>query len=201
MYPENIRKLIRLFTKLPGIGPKTAERLVLHAVEWHLDEFADAFKNISGEPVRRCVKCYNFSINDLCDICANPKRDGRVVAVVAKPQDVVALEKSHAYSGLYHVLGGLLSPLEGIADSQLRIKELESRISEDGVDEVILAFDNNPEGDATTIHISRRLASCGIKITQLARGLPVGSDLEYADGITLKSAIEFRRRMEVNGDK
>ncbi len=193
-YPSNIKHLITLFAKLPGIGPKTSERIVLYLLERHLKEFVDAFSRITGT-VRRCLKCHNFSTNEICDICSDSKRNTDTIAVVAKPQDVAAIEQSHAFSGTYHILGGLLSPIEGITDKYLRIKELEVRIEENGIKEIILAFDNNPEGDATANYLKKRLSRFGVRMSRLARGLPMGSDLEYADEITLKSALENRQRL------
>ena len=193
-YPGNIKHLITLFAKLPGIGPKTSERIVLYLLERHLKEFVDAFSRITGT-VRRCLKCHNFSTNEICDICSDSKRNTDTIAVVAKPQDVTAIEQSHAFSGTYHILGGLLSPIEGITDKYLRIKELEARIEENGIKEIILAFDNNPEGDATANYLKKRLSRFEISMSRLARGLPMGSDLEYADEITLKSALENRQRL------
>ncbi len=200
MYPKAIQKLIHTFTRLPGIGPKTAERLVLYLLDNHIHELRDALSAVTGN-IRKCTTCRNFSIENECTICTHPKRSKNIIAVVEKPQDIIALEKSGEFEGVYHVLGGLISPIRKITPDKLAISELLHRIQTNDqplVTEVLLAFDSNVEGDTTAQYIMKQLEKFKVTVTKLARGLPVGSDVEYADEVTLKDAIKYRQEIKSN---
>lgn len=191
---ESVEQLVEQFAQLPGIGRKTAHRLALYILKMEREEIvtlARALVNVKDK-VRYCSICSNITETDPCGICANTKRDRNVICVVEEPNDVLALERTNEFKGLYHVLGGALSPLDGVGPDDLRVKELLSRLSDSGVDEIILAMNPNVEGEATTLYLSKLLRPMGIKITRIARGLPVGSDLEYADEATLSRALEGR---------
>lgn len=198
MYSEAIKKLIGEFEKLPSIGHKTAIRLTFYILE--SDE--SAAKNMAEalieakQKVRFCTKCFNLAENDLCDICANSKRDLSTICVVENVKDVVAMEKTHEYKGLYHVLHGAISPMNNITANDIKIKELISRLSDDSVHEVILATNPTIEGEATAMYISRIIKTIpNVKVSRIAHGIPVGGDLEYTDEITLIKAMENRREM------
>jgi recombination protein RecR len=191
---ESIEQLSEQFAQLPGIGRKTAHRLALYVLKMSREEvvtLAKALVNVKDK-VRYCTICSNITESDPCAICSNSKRERTFICVVEEPHDVLAIEKTHEFKGLYHVLGGALSPLDGISPDDLKIKELLHRISSSTIDEVILALNPNVEGEATTLYLSRLLKPLGIKITRIARGLPVGSDLEFADEATLSRAFEGR---------
>jgi len=191
---ESIEQLAEQFAQLPGIGRKTAHRLALYVVKMQREEvvtLARALVNVKDK-VRYCTLCSNITEIDPCPICSNTKRDRTTVCVVEEPTDVLALERTNEFRGLYHVLGGALSPLDGIGPEDLRIKELLHRVSDSGVDEIILALNPNVEGEATTLYLSKLLKPLGMKITRIARGLPVGTDLEFADEATLTRALEGR---------
>jgi recombination protein RecR len=191
---ESIEQLAEQFAQLPGIGRKTAHRLALYVVKMQREEvvtLARALINVKDK-VRYCTICSNITEADPCPICSNTKRDRTIVCVVEEPTDVLALERTNEYRGLYHVLGGALSPLDGIGPEELRIRELLHRVSDAGVDEIILALNPNVEGEATTLYLSKLLKPLGMKITRIARGLPVGTDLEFADEATLSRALEGR---------
>ncbi len=191
---ESIEKLSELFAQLPGIGRKTAHRLALYVLKMPHQEvtaLAQALINVKDK-VSYCSICSNITETDPCAICSNTKRERTFICVVEEPHDVLAIEKTHEFKGLYHVLGGALSPLDGVGPEDLKIKELLQRISNTTIDEVILALNPNVEGEATTLYLSRLLKPLGIKITRIARGLPVGSDLEFADEATLTRALEGR---------
>jgi recombination protein RecR len=190
---EALQQLIDEFARLPGIGRKTAQRLALFVLKQPRDEvvrMAKALVNVKDK-TRTCSICCNITEIDPCTICASPKRDRSVICVVEEPNDVLALEKTNDFRGLYHVLGGSLSPLDGIGPDELKIKELLARI-EGEVTEVILAMNPNVEGEATTLYLGRLLKPLGVKVTRIARGLPVGGDLEFADEATLSRALEGR---------
>jgi recombination protein RecR len=193
---EALEHLIEHFSRLPGIGRKSAYRMAMHVLKLPREEvgqFSKALINIKDR-IRYCSICSNFTEQDPCVICSSPRRDRSVICVVEEAGDVLALEKTNEFKGLYHVLGGILSPLDGIGPEDLRAKELLVRI--DGtVEEVILALNPTVEGEATTIYLTRLLKPLGVRISRIARGLPVGSDLEYADEATLVRALEGR--MEV----
>lgn len=191
---ESVARLVEQFARLPGIGRKTAHRLALFVLKMEREEVVDLAKALvnAKDKVRYCSVCSNITEADPCSICSNPKRDRNVLCVVEEPSDVLALEKTNEFKGLYHVLGGALSPLDGIGPEDLRVKELLARFSTSNVEEVILAMNPNVEGEATTLYLSKLLKPLGPRITRIARGLPVGSDLEYADEATLSRALEGR---------
>lgn len=191
---ESVAQLVEQFARLPGIGRKTAHRLALFVLKMEREEVVDLAKALvnAKDKVRYCSVCSNITEADPCTICSNPKRDRNVLCVVEEPSDVLALEKTNEFKGLYHVLGGALSPLDGIGPEDLRVKELLARFSTSNVEEVILAMNPNVEGEATTLYLSKLLKPLGPRITRIARGLPVGSDLEYADEATLSRALEGR---------
>jgi len=196
--PQPITRLIEEFSRLPGIGPKTASRLTFYLLR-ATDEQSRALAEAIGELKQRitfCTQCYNISESTTCAICQDPSREGSMLCVVEEPLDVLALERAEGYRGLYHVLHGVISPLEGIEPDDLRIPELLERVSKGQFKEVILATNPSLEGEATAMYIHRQLGPLGVRITRLARGLPVGGDLEYADAVTLTRAIEGRREME-----
>jgi recombination protein RecR len=190
---ESIEHLAEQFAQLPGIGRKTAHRLALYVLKLSRDEvvtLAKALVNVKDK-VRYCSICSNITETDPCGICSNPKREQTSICVVEEPSDVLAIEKTHEFKGLYHVLGGALSPLDGVGPEDLRVKELLQRMG-NSVEEVILAMNPNVEGEATTLYLSKLLKPVGVKVTRIARGLPVGSDLEFADEATLTRALEGR---------
>ena len=190
--------LAEKFARLPGIGMKTAQRLAYYVMtmsEEDAQDFADAIIN-AKQKVHSCSVCQNLTELEVCPICSDSRRDGSVICVVENPKDVSAIERTHEYNGLYHVLHGLISPIDGITPDKLRIKELILRLqSDDSIEEVIMATNPTVEGDATAMYISRLLKPAGIKVTRLAFGLPVGGMLEYADEVTLFKAIENRNEM------
>lgn len=192
-----LARLIEEFQKFPGVGPKSAQRMaffVLNMSSEDVNKFAGVVVD-AKDKVKHCGKCFHLSADDPCEICSNSKRDTSTICVVADSRDVIALEKTREYRGLYHVLSGLISPLEGRGPEQLRIRELINRAAKDGASEVILAINPTIEGDATVLYISSFLKPLSIKVTRIAFGLPMGSDLEYADEITLTRAMEGRREV------
>lgn len=193
--PKSVGNLIAELEKLPGIGPKTAERLTYHLLNAPKEYSASLAKAIEAlkEKTAICSICFNIAETNPCEVCAGDDRDKSLVMIVEEPLDVLALEKSRAYKGLYHVLGGCIAPLLGIGPDDLRIKELLPRLKNGRIKEVILATNPNVEGEATAMYLQRIISPLGIKITRIARGLPVGADLEYADEVTLSRAIEGRR--------
>lgn len=195
-YPEPMGRLIAEFTKMPGIGPKSAQRLafyVLQASEGEIKELISALQETKSK-VGYCSKCFNISVEDPCDICRDESRDRSRMCVVALSQDLIAIEKTREYNGIYHVLGGVISPLDGIGPENLRIKELLKSLDK-GVKEVILALNPTVEGEATVIYLTKLLKPLGVKVTRIAYGLPVGSDMDYADEVTLTKAFEGRREI------
>lgn len=197
MYEGIVQDLIDEFAKLPGVGPKGATRIAFHLLNSdHVDSQRLAEVLIAvKEQVRFCKECYNVAQNDLCRICADTRRDQATICIVEEPKDVLAIERTREFRGRYHVLGGAISPIDGVGPDDLRIKELMSRLSDSTVNEVILATDPNLEGEATATYLARLLSPLGLKVTRLASGLPVGGDLEYADEITLGRAFEGRRQV------
>jgi len=190
---ESVEQLVEEFAQLPGIGKKTAQRLALFVLKMPKEKvtgFAQALINIKDR-VRYCSICSNITESDPCNICSSPKRNRRVICVVEEPNDVMALEKTNEFNGLYHVLGGALSPLDDVGPEDLKVRELLSRISDD-IDEIILAMNPNVEGETTTIYLSRLLKPLKVHVTRIARGLPIGGDLEFADEATLSRALEGR---------
>ncbi|MDP3995599.1 MAG: recombination mediator RecR [bacterium] len=197
--PPSIQNLVDHFTTLPGIGPKTAEKLVfflLRTPAKDLHDFGSALSHLADK-VTLCRQCQNFTDSDLCAICANPRRDQGTICVVADPLDLLALEETHSYRGTYHVLGHNINPLEGITPNDIRIRELAGRIekSDPHIAEVILGLDANNEGETTSMYLARLLKKYPVKITRIGKGLPQGSDMEYADSITLSNALEGRREV------
>lgn len=196
-YPEPISKLIDSFMKLPGIGPKTAVRLAFFVLDMKEDDvlgFAKALVNAKRD-LAYCSVCGHITDRDPCYICNDSHRDQSVVCVVQEPKDVIAMEKMKEYQGVYHVLRGAISPMEGIGPEDINIPQLLKRLHDKTVQEVILATNPNIEGEATAMYISRLLKPTGIKVTRIAHGLPVGGDLEYADEVTLSKALEGRREV------
>ncbi len=192
-----IQELLEHLNGFPGVGPKTAKRYLFHLLREpaaKLLSFAAALSRIPGE-LKTCALCGNYSAKDLCDLCGNPRRDCRLLAVVADHQDLAAIEGTAEFRGYYHILGGALSPLDGITPERLRIKELLTRVKGGRIEEVILALNPDIEGESTMLYLGKLLAPYNVKITRLARGLPMGSDLEYADEVTLTDAIRGRRAL------
>ena len=190
-------KLIEQFESLPGIGSKTAQRLAYHVLglsKSEAEEFASAIID-AHEKIKYCSVCCNFSDGDLCPVCRSENRDSSVICVVENPRDAIAIENTREYKGTYHVLHGAISPLNGIGPNELYIKELLSRVGKGDVREVIIATNSTVEGEATGMYLSKLLKPLGIKVTRLAFGIPVGSDLEYTDGVTLTKALEGRSEM------
>jgi recombination protein RecR len=195
MYEGVVQDLIDELGRLPGVGPKSAQRIAFHllqADEPDVRRLAEVLVQVKAR-VKFCSICFNVSEDDQCRICRDPRRDQTILCVVEEYKDVVAIERTREFKGRYHVLGGAISPLEGIGPEQLRIRELMGRLSDGTVTEVILATDPNIEGDATAAYLSRNLAVMDLRVTRLASGLPVGGDLEYADEVTLGRAFAGRR--------
>lgn len=195
--PEPVTRLVEAFSRLPGVGPKTASRLTFYLLRSGGElatELAEALLDLHRR-LTYCQVCFNITEVNPCAICQDERRDRETICVVEEPLDVLAIEKTGAYRGLYHVLHGAISPVDGIGPDELRIKELTERLQSRPVREVILATNPSLEGEATAMYLERQMASLGARITRLARGLPVGGDLEYADTITLTRALEGRREM------
>lgn len=192
-----LAKLIEEFQKFPGVGPKSAQRMAFHVLGMSHEavrNFADTVVD-AKEKVRNCSRCFHLSSLDPCEICTNEKRERQTMCVVAESKDVIALERTREFKGSYHVLTGLISPLDGKGPEQLSIRELVNRVHEENVDEVILAINPTIEGDATVLYLNHLLKPLGPRITRIAFGLPVGADLEYADDVTLSKAMEGRREV------
>ena len=195
-YSAPIANLIEEFEKLPGIGHKTACRLAFYVLNESTEEanrFAEAIKD-AKEKIKFCSVCGNLTDKELCPICSNAKRDQSIICVVSDVKDLMAMEKTHEYRGVYHILQGAISPVNGIGPDDIKIKELISRLN-DNISEVILATNLNVEGEATAMYISKLIKPLGIKITRIAHGIPVGGDLEYTDEVTLSMALEGRREI------
>lgn len=194
---ESLETLIEELTKFPGIGRKTAQRLALYILKQpkeEVEKLVQAIINVK-EKIKYCSICYNITETDPCPICSSPKRDKTTICVVEEPMDVLAIEKTNEYNGLYHVIVGVLNPLEGIGPDALKIKELIHRVSSGGIKEVIIALNPSVEGETTSIYIANLIKPFGIKVTRIARGLPIGTALEYADIATIVRAIENRTTM------
>ena len=199
MYEGAVQDLIDELGRLPGVGPKSAQRIAFHLLA---AESADVGRLVAAlqrvqEEVRFCVTCYNVAEGEQCRICRDPRRSLDVICVVEEPKDVVAIERTREFKGRYHVLGGAISPIEGVGPDDLRVKELVQRLASGEVMEIILATDPNLEGEATATYLARLLKPMGLRVTRLASGLPVGGDLEYADELTLGRAFEGRRLLDV----
>jgi recombination protein RecR len=198
MYEGAIQDLIDELGRLPGIGPKGAQRIAFHIIQSErvdVSRLADVLRTVK-ERVKFCVECGNITEEELCRICRDPRRDSSSICVVEESKDVLAIEKTREFRGKYHVLGGAISPIDGIGPENLRIRELMVRLAGVEIEEIIIATDPNLEGEATATYLVRLLRPLGIKISRLASGLPVGGDLEYADEVTLGRAFEGRRTME-----
>lgn len=196
-FPAALENLAEAFAKLPGIGSKSAQRLAFHVLS-ESDEEAEAFANAILEAkrsVKCCPVCQNLTDQDICPVCADPQRDASVICLVAEPRDVIAMERAKEFNGRYHVLHGVISPLNHVGPDDLKIKELLARINEGGVDEVIMATNPDAEGEATAMYLSRLIKPLGVKTSRLAYGIPVGSQLEYADEVTLLRALQGRQEM------
>jgi recombination protein RecR len=195
VYEGAVQDLIDELSRLPGIGPKSAQRLAFHILEADADDMRRLAAAIIGvkERVKFCQICGNVSEQDTCAICRDTRRDPTVICVVEESKDVLAIERTRAYRGRYHVLGGAINPIAGIGPDQLRVRELLTRLNDEQVTEIILATNPNLEGEATSTYLARMLKTIGITVTRLASGLPVGGDLEYADEVTLGRAFEGRR--------
>ena len=194
-YTKPLAQLIEFFQKFPGIGPKSAQRMAFHLLKMPLGEVQRFSKILveAKENIHYCNVCFNMSASNPCEICSDSRRDNSVICVVAETKDLIAIEKTREYKGLYHVLQGTLSPLDGIGVEDIRIKELLTRITDDKIKEIILALSPSVEGEATSMYLTKLIKPFNIKISRIAFGLPIGSDLEYADEITLAKAIEGRR--------
>jgi recombination protein RecR len=197
VYEGPIQDLIDELSRLPGIGPKSAQRLAFYMVKAPSEDARRLAEAIvaAKEKVRFCRECYSVAEGDLCRVCRDPGRDPTMICVVEEPKDQAAVEKAGVIKGRYHVLGGAISPLEGVGPDDLRVQELLDRVARDGVTEVILATNPNLEGNATAMYVAALLKPVGVRVTRLASGLPVGGDLEYADEVTLGQALEGRREM------
>ncbi len=196
-YPESIRALIRSFAKLPGIGEKTAERLAMHVLRRPVQEAEALAHSIVDvkQKVRLCADCFGLSDGERCHICQDLSRVASLVCVVEQPADMIAIEKSGAFKGVYHILGGTLLPMEGVGPDDLRIRELFERIRRDEIKEVILATGTGVEGESTAAYIAQRLAGTGVSVSRIASGVPVGGDLKYIDKMTLKCALDGRHAL------
>ena len=197
IYPKAIATLIEQFQKLPSIGPKSAQRMAFHILKMPMSEvskFANALL-VAKEETKACEVCFNMSTNSPCEICSSSTRNRSVICVIAETKDLIAIERTNEYKGLYHVLQGLISPMDGIGAEDIRIKELLTRLTNEEVQEVILALSPSVEGEATSLYLTKLIKPFGIKLSRIAFGLPVGADLEYADEVTLAKAIEGRREL------
>lgn len=196
-YSPSIEKLIENFEKLPSIGHKTAIRLAFHMLDLDKERTEEFINSIveAKKNLKYCSKCYNISDTDPCQICSSPKRDASIICVVEDVRDVIAMERTHEFKGVYHVLHGSISPMNGIGPDDIKIKELLARLSDNNVKEIILATNPRVEGEATAIYLSKIIKPLGIKVTRIAQGIPVGGDLEYTDEVTLSQALEGRREL------
>ena len=194
---EPIANMTAALSHLPGIGPKSAQRLAYHIATMPLDEVRNLATTIwqSRKNIRFCQRCGNYTTGELCEICADERRSTEQICVVRDPRDVSAIERMHEFQGVYHVLQGTLSPMDGVGPEDIRIRELMERLRENHVQEVILATNPDVEGEATATYIARLIKPMGIRVTRIAHGIPVGADLEYADEVTLSRAMEGRREM------
>lgn len=199
MYEGVVQELIDELGRLPGVGPKSAQRIAFHVLQSEpadVRRLAHALTEVKAK-VRFCAVCGNIAQEEQCRVCLDPRRDASVICVVEEPKDVVAIERTREFRGRYHVLGGAISPIEGVGPDDLRIRELMSRLADGSVTELILATDPNLEGEATATYLARMLKPMGLRVSRLASGLPVGGDLEYADEVTLGRAFEGRRLLDV----
>jgi recombination protein RecR len=198
VYGPLLQSLVDELGRLPGIGPKSAQRIAFHLLKVAPEDALRLARAIEAvkEHVTLCPRCFNVAEGELCDICRDPNRPGNILCVVEDPRDIVAVERTQEFRGRYHVLQGALNPIEGIGPDQLRVRELLARLEDEGVTEVILCTNPNLEGEATAMYLARLLKPLGVKVTRIASGLPVGGDLEYADELTLGRALEGRREVD-----
>jgi recombination protein RecR len=196
-YPPAVERLVDELQRLPGVGPKSAQRLAFHLLKAD-DEgvlrLADALREVKAT-VRFCATCFNFAEGDECAICADPERDATTICAVEEPKDIVAIERTGEFRGRYHVLQGAISPIDGIGPDQLRVRELVARLEDGAVTEVVVATNPTVEGETTAVYLARLIKPLGVKVTRIAAGLPVGGDIEYADEVTLGRALEGRREL------
>lgn len=194
-YPKSVQRLIDELAKLPGVGEKSAQRLAFHLIDTSQEEVGDLANALTEvkEAVHSCPSCYSITDKEYCEICSDPKRDQKTICVVEDTRDLYALERTHEYNGLYHVLHGVISPLEGIGPQDIKARELIERLKELPVEEVIMATNPSPEGEATAMYLKNLIVPAGIKVTRLAKGVPIGADMEYIDEITLTKALEGRQ--------
>lgn len=197
VYALPVQQLVDELGRLPGVGPKSAQRIAFHLLKVPKEDALRLASAIAEakERVQFCDRCFNFSEGELCEICRDDRRDGTLVCVVEEPRDIVAVERTGEFRGRYHVLGGAINPIEGIGPDQLRVRELLARLDPEGISEVILCTNPNLEGEATAMYLARMLRPLGLTVTRIASGLPVGGDLEYADELTLGRALEGRREV------
>jgi len=196
--PEAIASLVAALNKLPGIGPRSAERIALHLVQTESGSVKQLAETIltARERVKLCEVCGSLTENSPCDICSDPRRDSSLICVVERPVDIISIEKSGTYRGKYHVLGGKISPLDGVQPEDLRIGALEKRLATEPIKEIVIALGTDVEGDATSFYLAKRLSRADISITRIAHGLPAGTGLEFADELTLSRALEGRRELK-----
>ena len=198
IYPKSIASLIEHFQRFPSVGPKSAQRMAFYLLRMpksEVEKFAQSMLD-AKENTKTCEICFNLSATSPCEICTSSQRDKSTICVVAETKDLIAIEKTNEYKGLFHVLQGLISPMDGIGADDIRIKELLTRLTDENVREVILALSPSVEGEATSLYLNKLIKPFGVKISRIAFGLPVGADLEYADEITIAKAIEGRREIE-----
>jgi len=195
-YPKAFQSLIAHFSALPSVGPKMAERIVLYLFKQHPDKLQSFAESLEELPrLKSCTRCYHIAETELCNVCSDSRRDATVLCVVEEPLDVIAIERIGIYSGLYHVLGGLLESGKNDNSNNLRIHELLDRVQSDGIKEVILATNPTTEGDLTALYLKKKLEASGVKITRIGRGLATGGDIEYADELTLSAALTNRKEL------
>lgn len=195
-YPKTLGRLVAELERLPGVGPKSAQRMAFHILRQPTEEakrFAEAILAVK-ESIHLCKECSNFTDQEVCEVCRDPKRDRSLLCVVAEPHDLIAMEKTNEFRGLYHVVQGVISPMDNITPEMLKIRELFPRVA-NGVQEVILAFNPTTEGQTTALFLASRLKPLGVRVSQIAHGLPAGGNLDYADQATLISALQWRREM------
>lgn len=193
-YSGPLTKLIHEFAKMPGVGPKSAQRLAFYILsidKASVTSLVDSIQDVKAN-VKFCSQCFNISVSETCDVCANPNREVDKLCIVAEPKDLIALERTHMFKGLYHVLGGVISPINGVGSESLRIKELLQRLQKESFSEIIFALNPNVEGEATILYINSLIKPLKIKTSRIAYGLPVGSDMDYADENTISKALEGR---------
>jgi len=196
-YAKPLARLVGALEKLPGIGPKSAQRVAFHILRASSEETRTLVEAINEvkEKIVQCTVCFNLTDQEICEICTSEKRDKNTICVVAEPRDVIAMERTNEYRGTYHVLQGIISPMDGVGPDMLRIRELQERVAQNSIKEIILAMNPTVEGDTTAMYLAGILKPLGVKVTRIAHGMPVGGDLDYADQATLIRALEWRREI------